>query len=39
MLMFDYARGAADRGIEIIIAGAGGAATFPVWSPPPRRYR
>src|SRR6202050_683480 len=25
-VMFDYARGAADRGIEVIIAGAGGAA-------------
>jgi 5-(carboxyamino)imidazole ribonucleotide mutase len=28
-LMFDYARGAADRGIEVIIAGAGGAAHLP----------
>ncbi len=27
--MFDYARGAADRGIQIIIAGAGGAAHLP----------
>ncbi|ORV98806.1 5-(carboxyamino)imidazole ribonucleotide mutase [Mycobacterium kyorinense] len=27
--MFDYARGAADRGIEVIIAGAGGAAHLP----------
>ena len=28
-LMFDYARGAAGRGIEVIIAGAGGAAHLP----------
>ncbi len=28
-LMFDYARGAAERGIEVIIAGAGGAAHLP----------
>ncbi|MGC2655553.1 MAG: 5-(carboxyamino)imidazole ribonucleotide mutase [Mycobacterium sp.] len=28
-LMFDYAREAADRGIEVIIAGAGGAAHLP----------
>ena len=28
-MMFDYARGAADRGIEVIIAGAGGAAHLP----------
>ena len=28
-LMFDYARRAADRGIEVIIAGAGGAAHLP----------
>ena len=28
-VMFDYARGAADRGIEVIIAGAGGAAHLP----------
>ncbi|OBG76859.1 5-(carboxyamino)imidazole ribonucleotide mutase [Mycobacterium sp. E1214] len=28
-LMFDYARAAADRGIEVIIAGAGGAAHLP----------
>jgi 5-(carboxyamino)imidazole ribonucleotide mutase len=28
-LMLDYARGAADRGIEVIIAGAGGAAHLP----------
>jgi 5-(carboxyamino)imidazole ribonucleotide mutase len=28
-LMFDYARGAADRGLEVIIAGAGGAAHLP----------
>jgi 5-(carboxyamino)imidazole ribonucleotide mutase len=27
--MFDYARGAADRGIEVIVAGAGGAAHLP----------
>ncbi len=27
--MFDYARGAADRGIRVIIAGAGGAAHLP----------
>jgi 5-(carboxyamino)imidazole ribonucleotide mutase len=27
--MFDYARGAADRGVEVIIAGAGGAAHLP----------
>jgi 5-(carboxyamino)imidazole ribonucleotide mutase len=27
--MFDYARGAAERGIEVIIAGAGGAAHLP----------
>ena len=27
--MMDYARGAADRGIEVIIAGAGGAAHLP----------
>ena len=27
--MLDYARGAADRGIEVIIAGAGGAAHLP----------
>src|ERR1700732_850316 len=27
--MFDYARGAADRGIEVIIAGAGGPAHLP----------
>ena len=27
--MFDYARSAADRGIEVIIAGAGGAAHLP----------
>ncbi|MBS1696520.1 MAG: 5-(carboxyamino)imidazole ribonucleotide mutase [Actinobacteria bacterium] len=27
--MFDYARGAAGRGIEVIIAGAGGAAHLP----------
>ncbi|BAX91320.1 5-(carboxyamino)imidazole ribonucleotide mutase [Mycobacterium shigaense] len=27
--MFDYARGAADRGLEVIIAGAGGAAHLP----------
>ena len=27
--MFDYARGAANRGIEVIIAGAGGAAHLP----------
>ena len=28
-MMFDYARGAADRGIEVIITGAGGAAHLP----------
>ena len=28
-LMLDYTRGAADRGIEVIIAGAGGAAHLP----------
>src|SRR6201988_5054151 len=28
-MMFDYAQGAADRGIEVIIAGAGGAAHLP----------
>jgi len=28
-LMADYAKGAADRGIEVIIAGAGGAAHLP----------
>jgi 5-(carboxyamino)imidazole ribonucleotide mutase len=28
-MMLDYARGAADRGIEVIIAGAGGAAHLP----------
>ncbi len=28
-LMFDYARQAADRGVEVIIAGAGGAAHLP----------
>src|ERR1700691_3433062 len=28
-VMFDYARGAADRGTEVIIAGAGGAAHLP----------
>src|ERR1700757_5294383 len=28
-VMFDYARGAAERGIEVIIAGAGGAAHLP----------
>jgi 5-(carboxyamino)imidazole ribonucleotide mutase len=28
-LMFDYAREAADRGIEVVIAGAGGAAHLP----------
>src|ERR1700710_443413 len=28
-LMFDYARGAAGRGIEVVIAGAGGAAHLP----------
>jgi 5-(carboxyamino)imidazole ribonucleotide mutase len=28
-VMFDYARGAADRGLEVIIAGAGGAAHLP----------
>lgn len=28
-VMFDYARAAADRGIEVIIAGAGGAAHLP----------
>lgn len=28
-VMFDYARGATDRGIEVIIAGAGGAAHLP----------
>ncbi len=28
-LMLDYARGAADRGLEVIIAGAGGAAHLP----------
>ncbi len=28
-VMFDYARGTADRGIEVIIAGAGGAAHLP----------
>jgi 5-(carboxyamino)imidazole ribonucleotide mutase len=28
-VMFDYASGAADRGIEVIIAGAGGAAHLP----------
>ena len=28
-MMFDYARGAAERGIEVIIAGAGGAAHLP----------
>lgn len=27
--MFDYARGAAERGLEVIIAGAGGAAHLP----------
>ncbi|OBF60753.1 5-(carboxyamino)imidazole ribonucleotide mutase [Mycobacterium sp. 852002-50816_SCH5313054-b] len=27
--MFDYARGAADRGLQVIIAGAGGAAHLP----------
>ena len=27
--MLDYSRGAADRGIEVIIAGAGGAAHLP----------
>jgi 5-(carboxyamino)imidazole ribonucleotide mutase len=28
-LLFDYAAGAADRGLEVIIAGAGGAAHLP----------
>ncbi|MDD4866512.1 MAG: 5-(carboxyamino)imidazole ribonucleotide mutase [Mycobacterium sp.] len=28
-VMFDYARAAADRGIEVIVAGAGGAAHLP----------
>jgi 5-(carboxyamino)imidazole ribonucleotide mutase len=28
-LLFDYARGAADRGLEVLIAGAGGAAHLP----------
>jgi 5-(carboxyamino)imidazole ribonucleotide mutase len=28
-VMFDYARSAADRGLEVIIAGAGGAAHLP----------
>ena len=27
--LFDYARGAADRGLEVIVAGAGGAAHLP----------
>lgn len=29
--MFLYAEGALERGIEVIIAGAGGAATYQVW--------
>ena len=29
-LLFEYARSAADRGIEVIIAGAGGAAGAPL---------
>ncbi|GAA3894900.1 5-(carboxyamino)imidazole ribonucleotide mutase [Halomonas cibimaris] len=28
-LLFDYAKGAADRGIQVIVAGAGGAAHLP----------
>lgn len=38
-VMFDYARGAADRGLEVIIAGAGVRPTCPAWSPPRRRCR
>lgn len=33
-LMFTYAEKARERGIKIIIAGAGGAAIFLVWSQP-----
>ena len=31
--MMQYARSAAERGLQVIIAGAGGALTCPAWSP------
>lgn len=37
--MFDYARDAAGRGIEVIIAGAGERRTCPAWWPRPHRCR
>lgn len=38
-LLFDYAKSASDRGLKVIIAGAGGAARLPAWSLPRHRYR
>ncbi len=38
-VMFDYARDAAGRGVEVIIAGAGEPRTCPGWSRPRRRCR
>jgi len=35
----EYARSAAERGLKVLIAGAGGAATCPAWSPPRRSCR
>ena len=37
--MLDYAKTAADRGVEVIIAGAGGAAHLPAWWRRPLRCR
>lgn len=36
-LLFDYAKSAAERGLQVIVAGAGGAAHLPAWWLPKRR--
>jgi 5-(carboxyamino)imidazole ribonucleotide mutase len=38
-LLFEYAGSAEGRGLEVIVAGAGGRRTFPAWRRPKRPSR